>query len=112
MQWRAPDKVTAWRQIRRQMEVIFVADQVAVDRQWALILVAGGNEAYNCLDTLEGTVQNKEEVEQVWQAFEKKVCITGFLALQFTVKWLKAPTLRVSPARGCTQTQTQTMGLK
>ena len=26
----------------------------------------------------------------------KKVCTTGFLALQFIVKWLKAPTLRVS----------------
>ena len=48
-----------------------MADQVAADRQWALILVAGGNEAYNRWDTLEETVQNKEEVEQVWQAFEK-----------------------------------------
>ena len=48
-----------------------VADQVAVDRQWALILVAGGDEAYNRWDTLEETVKNKEEVEQVWQAFEK-----------------------------------------
>ena len=43
---------------------------------------------------------------------EKKVCITGFLALQFTVKWFKVPMLRLSPARGCTQTQTQTIGLK
>ena len=71
MEWRAPDKVTAWKQFRRRMEVIFVADQVAADRQWALILVAGGDEAYNRWDTLEETVKNKEEVEQVWQAFEK-----------------------------------------
>ena len=71
MEWRAPDKVTAWRQFRRRMEVIFVADQVATDRQWALILVAGGNEAYNRWDTLEETVEDKEDVEQVWQAFEK-----------------------------------------
>ena len=71
MEWRAPDKVAAWRQFRRRMEVIFVADQVAVDRQWALILVAGGNEAYNHWDTLEETVENKEDVAQVWQAFEK-----------------------------------------
>ena len=71
MEWRAPDKVSAWRQFRRWMEVIFVADQVAADRQWALILVAGGNEAYNRWDTLEETVENKEDVEQVWQAFEK-----------------------------------------
>ena len=48
-----------------------MADQVAADRQWALTLVAGGNEAYNRWYTLEETVQNKEDVEQVWQAFEK-----------------------------------------
>ena len=48
-----------------------MADKVEADRQWALILVAGGNEAYNRWDTLEETVQDKEEVEQVWQAFEK-----------------------------------------
>ena len=71
MEWRAADKVAAWRQFRRRMEVIFVADQVARDRQWDLILVAGGDEAYNCWDTLEETIENKEEVEQVWLAFEK-----------------------------------------
>ena len=40
-------------------------------RQWALILVAGGDEAYNHWDTLEETVKNIKEVEQVWHAFEK-----------------------------------------
>ena len=48
-----------------------MADQVARDRQWALILVAGGDEAYNRWDTLEETVENKKDVDQVWQAFEK-----------------------------------------
>ena len=48
-----------------------MADQVARDRQWALILVAGGDEAYNRWDTLEETVENKEDVDHVWQAFEK-----------------------------------------
>ena len=48
-----------------------MADQVAEDRQWALILVAGGDEAYNHWDTLEETVKNPKEVEQVWNAFEK-----------------------------------------
>ena len=71
MDWRAADKVAAWKQFRRQMEVIFMADQVAEDRQWALILVAGGDEAYNRWDTLEETVKNVKEVEQVWLAFGK-----------------------------------------
>ena len=71
MEWRAADKVATWRQFRRWMEVIFMADQVAKERQWALILVAGGDEAYNRWDTLEETVENKEDIEQVRQAFEK-----------------------------------------
>ena len=53
------------------MEVIFVADQIPEERQWALILVAGGDKAYNCWDTLEDTVQDHKKVEQVWKAFEK-----------------------------------------
>ena len=46
-----------------------------------------------------------------FQDQRRKVCTTGFLALQFIVKCLKAPTLRVSPWRGCilTLTQTQTI---
>ena len=38
------------------MEVIFLADQIPEERQWALILMAGGDEAYNRWDTLEDTV--------------------------------------------------------
>ena len=53
------------------MEVIFVADQIPEDRQSALILVAGGDEAYNRWDTLEDTVTNHKVVKQVWDAFEK-----------------------------------------
>ena len=41
-----------------------------------------------------------------------KVRTTGFLALQFIVKWLKAPMLRVSPRRGCILTLTQTLDLR
>ena len=48
-----------------------MADQIPEERQWALILVAGGDEAYNRWDTLEDTVQNRKKVEQVWMAFEK-----------------------------------------
>ena len=48
-----------------------MADQVPEERQWALILVAGGDEAYNHWDTLEKTVGDRKKVEQVWNAFEK-----------------------------------------
>ena len=71
MNWRVADKVAAWKVFRRRMEVIFVADQIPEERQWALILVAGGDEAYNRWDTLEETVQDRKKVEQVWKAFEK-----------------------------------------
>ena len=48
-----------------------MADQVPEERQYALILVAGGDEAYNCWDTLEDTVDDLKKVDQVWDAFEK-----------------------------------------
>ena len=48
-----------------------MADQIPEERQWALILVAGGDEAYNPWDTLEETVQDCTKVDQVWDAFEK-----------------------------------------
>ena len=53
------------------MNVIFVADQIPEERQWALILVAGGDEAYNHWDTLEDTVKDRKVVDQVWDPFEK-----------------------------------------
>ena len=71
MNWRAADKVAAWKVFKWRMEVIFVADQIPEERQRALILVAGGDEAYNRWDTLEDTVQNCKKVDQVWKAFEK-----------------------------------------
>ena len=48
-----------------------MADQIPEERQWALILVAGGDEAYNRWDTLEDTVKDHKVVQQVWDAFEK-----------------------------------------
>ena len=71
MNWRAADKVAAWKLFKRCMNVIFMADQIPEERQWALILVAGGDEAYNCWDTLEETVEDCKKVDQVWDAFEK-----------------------------------------
>ena len=71
MIWRAAEKVAAWKIFKQQMNVIFVADQIPEERQWALILVAGGDEAYNCWDTLEDTVKDRKQVDQVWDTFEK-----------------------------------------
>ena len=71
MNWRAADKVAAWKVFKRRMEVIFVADQIPEERQCALILVAGGDEAYNRWDTLEDTVKDRKVVKEVWDAFEK-----------------------------------------
>ena len=71
MDWRAADKVAAWKLFKRRMKVIFMADQVPEERQYALILVAGGDKVYNCWDTLEETVDNPKKVDQVWDAFEK-----------------------------------------
>ena len=53
------------------MNVIFVADQIPEERQWALILVAGGDEAYNRWDTLKDMVEDRKKVDQVWNAFKK-----------------------------------------
>ena len=71
MDWAAADKVAAWKLFKRRMDVIFVADHVPEERQWALILVAGGEEAHNRWDTLEETVDDHTQVNQVWQAFER-----------------------------------------
>ena len=71
MDWRAADKVATWKLFKWRMKVIFMAGQVPEERQYALILLAGGNEAYNCWDTLEETVEDPKKVDQVWDAFEK-----------------------------------------
>ena len=73
MNWRAADKVAAWKTFKWQMNVIFMADQIPEERQWALILVAGGDEAYNHWDTLEDTVEDCKKVDQVWNTFEKSL---------------------------------------
>ena len=67
MNWRAADKVAAWKLFKRRMNVIFMADQIPEERQWALILVAGGDEAYNRWDTLK----DHKQVDQVWDTFKK-----------------------------------------
>ena len=71
MNWRAADKVATWKLFKRRMNVIFVADQIPEERQWAFILVAGGDKAYNRWDTLKETVEDRKKVDQVWDTFEK-----------------------------------------
>ena len=71
MNWRAANKVAAWKTFKQRMNVMFVAEQIPEERQWALILVAGGDEAYNCWDTLEDMVEDRKKVDQVWNALEK-----------------------------------------
>ena len=79
MNWRAADKVAAWKLFKRRMNVIFVADQIPEERQWALILVAAGDEAYNRWDTLEETVKDCKKDDQVWVAFEESFEQSTFL---------------------------------
>ena len=73
MNWRAGDKVAMWKVFKRRMEVIFVADQIPEERQWALILCGRrAMKAYNrCGTTLEDTVKDRKVVKQVWDTFEK-----------------------------------------
>ena len=71
MDWAAADKVATWKLFKRRMDVIFEADHVPEERHWTLILVAGGDEAHNCWDTLEEMVDDRTQVNQVWQAFER-----------------------------------------
>ena len=79
MDWRAADKVAAWRLFKWQMKVIFMADQVPEERQYALILVAGGDEAYNHWDTLEDMVDDPKKVHQVWDAFREELGTVNFI---------------------------------
>ena len=65
MDWRAADKIATWKLFKWQMKVIFMVDQVPEERQYALILVARGDEAYNHSDTLEDTVDDPKKVDQV-----------------------------------------------
>ena len=87
MNWRAADKVATWKVFKRQMEVIFMADQIPDERQWALILVAGGDEAYNRWDTLEDTVKDRKVVQQVWDAFNRALNNQLHFGISETLIW-------------------------
>ena len=79
MNWRAADKVAAWKTFKRHMNVIFMADQIPEERQWALILVAGGDEAYNCWDTLEVHSGRPQEGRSGMEHFREKLRTINFI---------------------------------
>ena len=64
-------KVAAWRVFKHCIKVIFMADQVPKERQYALILAVGGDEAFNYWNTLKDKVTDTKDPEQVWNAFKQ-----------------------------------------
>ena len=48
-----------------------MGDHIPEERQYVLILVAGGDEPYNHCNTLEEIVEDPKKVDEVWEAFEK-----------------------------------------
>ena len=76
MDWRAVDKVAAWRVFRRKMTIIFIADGIPTEQQYAKVLVAGGNEAFNRWDAIEPLMKadNKDpakDIDAFWDYFER-----------------------------------------
>ena len=71
MDWRTADKVATWKVFKHCMKVISVADQVPAERQYALILVVGGDEEFNHQNTLGDQVLDPKDPDQVWDPFEK-----------------------------------------
>ena len=50
MDWWAPDKVAAWKVFKHHLNMIFMADQVLLERQYAFILVVGGWQSIQLLE--------------------------------------------------------------
>ena len=57
MDWRAVDKVAAWRIFKKKMTIIFIADSIPLEQQYAKVLVAGGDEAFNHWQIIEPLMQ-------------------------------------------------------
>ena len=64
MDWRTANKVATWKVFKCHMKVIFMANQVPAERQFALILVSGGDEAFNHWNTLEETVEDPTDASR------------------------------------------------
>ena len=84
MDWWAANKVATWKVFKWPHEGhLHVADQVSPERQYALILMVGGDKAFNCWNTLEDHVLHPKEPEQVLDSiWEELQTINFILAFQ------------------------------
>ena len=76
MDWRAVDKVAEWRIFKKKMTIIFIADGIPLEQQYAKVLVAGGDEAFNRWQTIEPlmTADDKDpakDIDAFWDYFER-----------------------------------------
>ena len=76
MDWRAVDKVAKWRVFKKKMTIIFIADGIPLEQQYAKVLVAGGNEAFNCWQTIEPLMDADKkdpakDINAFWDYFER-----------------------------------------
>ena len=76
MDWRAVDKVAEWRIFKKKMTIIFIADGIPLEQQYAKVLVAGGNEAFNRWQTIEPLMEADKkdpakDINAFWDYFEK-----------------------------------------
>ena len=76
MDWRAVDKVATWHVFKKKMTIIFIADGIPTEQQYAKVLVAGGNEAFNQWEVIEPLMEADgknlaEDIKAFWDYFEK-----------------------------------------
>ena len=73
MDWRAVDKVATWRIFKKKMTIVFIAEGTLLEQQYANVLVAGGDEAFNRWQIIEPTMDKDpaKDIDAFWDAFEK-----------------------------------------
>ena len=76
MDWQAADKVAEWRIFKKKMTIIFIADGIPLEQQYAKVLVAGGREAFNRWQAIEPLMEADEkdpakDINAFWDYFEK-----------------------------------------
>ena len=71
MDWRAVDKVATWRIFKKKMTIIFIAEGTPVEQQYAKVLIAGGDEAFNRWQILEPHMKEPyKNIDAFWDASE------------------------------------------